>query len=92
MRGRAAATGRDLIIEVMPGVLVVVGDSREEAEERRRHLDSLVNMDSAMGALSIALGHDASQFDLDGPLPEIPESNQSQSGRAGAIDLAKLTT
>tara|TARA_Y100001934_G_C12342721_1_gene771069 strand:- start:457 stop:1746 length:1290 start_codon:yes stop_codon:yes gene_type:complete len=90
VRGRAAAAGRDPThLKVMPGVLVVVGDSKEEAEERRRHLDSLVNMDSAMGALSIALGHDASQFDLDGPLPEIPESNQSQSGRARAIDLAK---
>ncbi len=90
VRGRAAAAGRDPThLKVMPGVLVVVGDSKEEAEERRRHLDSLVNMDSAMGALSIALGHDASQFDLDGPLPEIPESNQSQSGRARAVDLAK---
>lgn len=90
VRGRAAAAGRDPNhVKVMPGVLVVVGDSKEEAEERRRHLDSLVNMDSAIGALSIALGHDASQFDLDGPLPEIPESNQSQSGRARAIDLAK---
>jgi len=90
VRGRAAAAGRDPnYLKVMPGVLVVVADSKEEAEERRRHLDSLVNMDSAMGALSIALGHDASQFDLDGPLPEIPESNQSQSGRARAIDLAK---
>ena len=90
VRGRAAAAGRDPNhLKVMPGILVVVGDSKEEAEERRRHLDSLVNMDSAMGALSIALGHDASQFDLDGPLPEIPESNQSQSGRARAVDLAK---
>jgi alkanesulfonate monooxygenase len=52
-------------------------------------LDSLVHPDSAMGSLSIALGCDASQFDLDGPLPEIPETNQSKSGRQRVIDRAK---
>ena len=39
--------------------------------------------------MSIALGHDASVFDPDGPLPEIPESNASQSGRERAIALAR---
>jgi alkanesulfonate monooxygenase SsuD/methylene tetrahydromethanopterin reductase-like flavin-dependent oxidoreductase (luciferase family) len=39
--------------------------------------------------LSIALGHDASGFDADGPLPDIPESNASKSGRQRAIDLAR---
>src|SRR5262249_54483111 len=38
---------------------------------------------------SIALGHDASRFDPDGPLPEIPESNASKSGRQRAIELAQ---
>jgi alkanesulfonate monooxygenase SsuD/methylene tetrahydromethanopterin reductase-like flavin-dependent oxidoreductase (luciferase family) len=33
--------------------------------------------DSGIASLSIALAHDASRFDLDGPLPEIPESNAS---------------
>jgi len=36
-----------------------------------------------------SLGHDASRFDPDGPLPEIPESNASKSGRQRAIELAK---
>ena len=40
-------------------------------------------------SLSIALGHDASKFDPDGPLPDIPESNASKSGQQRAIDLAK---
>jgi alkanesulfonate monooxygenase len=35
------------------------------------------------------LGHDASQFDLDAPLPDIPETNASQSGRRRVIDLAR---
>jgi alkanesulfonate monooxygenase SsuD/methylene tetrahydromethanopterin reductase-like flavin-dependent oxidoreductase (luciferase family) len=40
--------------------------------------------------VSIALGHDASQFDPDGPLPnEIPETNASKSGRERTIELAR---
>ncbi len=52
-------------------------------------LDSLVNYDSAIASLSISLGHDASGFDPDGPLPEIPESNASKSSRERTIALAK---
>ena len=38
--------------------------------------------------MSIALGSDASKFDPDLPLPEdLPESNQSKSGRERAIAL-----
>ncbi|MGA9893672.1 MAG: LLM class flavin-dependent oxidoreductase, partial [Xanthobacteraceae bacterium] len=33
--------------------------------------------------------HDASKFDPDGPLPNIPESNASKSGRERVIALAK---
>jgi alkanesulfonate monooxygenase len=68
---------------------VVIGDSVEEAKEKRAILDSLVHADSAIASLSIALGHDASKFDPDGPLPDIPESNASKSGRERAITLAK---
>jgi alkanesulfonate monooxygenase SsuD/methylene tetrahydromethanopterin reductase-like flavin-dependent oxidoreductase (luciferase family) len=48
-----------------------------------------VHPDSGIASLSIALGHDASGFDLDGPLPDIPESNASKSGRERALALAR---
>jgi alkanesulfonate monooxygenase len=76
-------------LKMLPGCFVVVGDTVEEARRKRAHLDSLVHYDSAIASLSIALGTDASKFDPDGPLPEIPESNASQSGRERAIALAK---
>ncbi len=76
-------------LKILPGVFVVVGDTLEEARRKRALLDSLVHYDSAIASLSIALGHDASGFDPDGPLPEIPESNASQSGRERAIALAR---
>ena len=76
-------------IKILPGCLVVVGDTAEEARKKRALLDSLVHPDSGIASLSIALGCDASQFDLDGPLPEIPESNASKSGRERVIERAR---
>lgn len=90
VKGRMAALGRDpKHLKILPACFVVVGDTETEARERRALLDSLVHEASALGALSIALGHDASEFDLDGPLPDIPESNQSKSGRERAVSLAR---
>ena len=45
--------------------------------------------ESGIASLSIALGCDASKFDLDGPLPEIPETNASKSGRERVIERAR---
>ncbi len=90
VKSRMVQIGRDPDhLKILPGAFVVVGDSLAEAQEKRARLDSLVHYDSAIASLSIALGHDASRFDPDAPLPEIPESNASQSGRARAIALAK---
>ena len=90
VKGRAEKAGRSRDhLKILPGCFVVVGDTVEEARAKRAKLDSLVHYANAIGSLSIALGHDASKFDPDGPLPDIPESNASKSGRQRAIDLAK---
>ncbi len=90
VKGRAARLGRDPDgIKILPGVLVIVGDTLAEAQGKHALLDSLVHTDSALPNLSMRLGADASKFDLDAPLPPIPESNASQSGRASAIALAE---
>jgi alkanesulfonate monooxygenase SsuD/methylene tetrahydromethanopterin reductase-like flavin-dependent oxidoreductase (luciferase family) len=90
VKSRAEKAGRDPEgLKILPGAFVVVGDSDDEAREKRFKLDSLVHYESAIASLSIALGADASKFDPDGPLPEIPETNQSKSGRARAVALAK---
>jgi alkanesulfonate monooxygenase SsuD/methylene tetrahydromethanopterin reductase-like flavin-dependent oxidoreductase (luciferase family) len=74
----------------LPGCLVVIGDTVEEAKRKRALLDSLVHPDSGIASLSIALGCDALKFDFDAPLPdEIPESNASKSGRERVIARAR---
>jgi FMN-dependent oxidoreductase (nitrilotriacetate monooxygenase family) len=90
IKTRAKAAGRDPDhIKILPGCLVVVGDTEDEAKAKRALLDSRVHPDSGIASLSIALGHDASVFDLDGPLPDIPESNASKSGRERVIARAR---
>jgi len=44
--------------KIMPGALVVVGDTAAEAREKRALLDSLVHPDSGIASLSIALARD----------------------------------
>src|SRR5689334_14336594 len=90
IKGRMRKIGRNPEhLKILPGALVVVGDTIEEARRKRARLDGLVNYANAIASLSIALGHDASQFDPEGPLPQIPESNASKSGRERMIELAK---
>ena len=90
VKSRMKALGRaPEHLKVLPGALVIVGDTVDEARKKKALLDSLVHPDSGLASLSIALGCDASDFDLDGPLPEIPESNASKSGRERFVTLAR---
>jgi alkanesulfonate monooxygenase len=91
VKGRAVKIGRNPDhIKILPGAFVVVGDTLDEAKEKRARLDSLVNYDSSIAAVSMALGVDARQFDPDKPLPDdIPETEASKSGRDRVIELGR---
>ena len=92
VKGRMGKIGRNPNhMKILPAAMVLVADSVQEAQDRRAKLDSFVHYDSGLASLSIALGHDASKFDPDGPLPEIPESNASKTSRQNVIDLARKT-
>lgn len=89
IKGRMDKLGRDRDhLKILPGAFVVVGDTVEEARRKRDLLDSLVHYDSAIAGLSVILGTDASKFDPDGPLPPIPETNASKSGRDRLVEYA----
>ncbi|BCL37506.1 LLM class flavin-dependent oxidoreductase [Nostoc sp. MS1] len=90
IKGRAQTIGRDPdSIKILPGALVVVGESVAEAIAKREHLDSLVHYDSGIASLNSALGYDVSSFDPDGHLPEIPETNAGRSSRERIVALAQ---
>ncbi|WPH02728.1 alkanesulfonate monooxygenase [Acrodontium crateriforme] len=90
IKGRAVAAGRKRDeIKILPAALIIVADSKEDAQHERLKLDSLVHYDTAIASLSVSLGTDASDFDPDEPLPkDLPETNASKSGREGVLRLA----
>ena len=90
VKARVTAAGRRADhCRILPGAMVVVGRTRQEAIEKKARLDALVHPESGIPNLSIRLGIDASTFDLDAPLPDIPPSNQSQSQRDTLVALAR---
>jgi alkanesulfonate monooxygenase len=90
VKARAVAAGRAAgQVKILPGALVTAGRTNQEAREKKALLDGLVHPESGIPNLSIRLGIDASAFDLDAPLPDIPPSNQSQSQRDTLVALAR---
>jgi FMN-dependent oxidoreductase (nitrilotriacetate monooxygenase family) len=74
IRSRAAAFGRNPDhLKLLPGVIMVVGESRQEAEDKWAEMDSLLDTKAAMAALQLNLkGVDLSAYALDEPFPEVP--------------------
>lgn len=90
VKGRMKALGRNPEhLKVMPGVFVIVGDTTEEAYRKKQLLDSLVHIDSMLPNLSVRLGVDVSGFDLDKPLPELPDTNEGKGNRQEWLDLSR---
>ena len=90
IRTRMTKLGRDPNhMKILPALFVIPARTHAEAEAKRRELDSLVHPDSSLPNLSIRLGTDASKFDLDAPLPDLPPTNQSQSGQAALVAMAR---
>ncbi|KAJ5476807.1 hypothetical protein N7475_002536 [Penicillium sp. IBT 31633x] len=91
IKGRVEKAGRERDhLKILPAAMIIVGDSKQDAQEKRLKLDSLVHYDSAIASLSILLGIDASGFDPDALLPEdLPETNASKTAREFIEKLAK---
>jgi FMN-dependent oxidoreductase (nitrilotriacetate monooxygenase family) len=89
LKARVAAAGRDPEhVKILPGAFVVVGDTVAEARAIKARLDGLVHPDSGLATLAVTLGCDVSGFELDAPLPPIPDSNASKSQRDKLVAMA----
>lgn len=64
---------------ILPGVMPIVGRTREEAQEVWNQLNELVDIDNGIEQLSARFGVDMTAYPLDGPVPEIPATEGSQS-------------
>ena len=66
-------------VAVMPGFLPVVGRTSKEAAEKLAELDKWTELKSAMPLLEERIGHSLGDYDPDGPLPDLPISDQLRS-------------
>ncbi|KNY40475.1 nitrilotriacetate monooxygenase [Vibrio harveyi] len=91
IKAQAAGFGRaaDQIL-VMPGVFPVIAESKAAAEERYEQLQDLIDPVAGLGLLMDRLGgFDLTGYDLDGPLPEMPETEGSKSRQKMVYDQAR---
>ncbi|MGK9232019.1 LLM class flavin-dependent oxidoreductase [Inquilinus limosus] len=80
LKERVAAQGRRPDqVHIMPGVMPVIGRTTQEAKDKYAKLQRWSDDSNALFLLSERLGHDISGYPLDGPLPELPPSNQNRS-------------
>ncbi|CDM61926.1 monooxygenase (plasmid) [Rhizobium favelukesii] len=63
----------------MPGFLPVIGRTVKEAADKLAELDQWTELKSAMPLLEERIGHPLADYDLDGPLPHLPISDQLRS-------------
>lgn len=90
LRDCAEAAGRPRnSIKLMLGVSIIVGETEREAYDVVAELGALVDPSISMRMLSDRLGTDMNQFDLDGPVPELPVSAKSGGHQRALQSLAQ---
>jgi N-acetyl-S-(2-succino)cysteine monooxygenase len=91
IKGRLAKYGRSPDhLKIMPGVFPVIGHTEKEAKEKYNQLQNLIHPSVGLALLSGNIGgFDLTSYPLDGPLPELPETNLNKSRQKLVTDLAR---
>lgn len=90
LRGLVEKAGRPRdALKILFGVMPVIGATEEEAREKVAALAALSDPAAAMRALCDRIGHDMTQFDLDDPVPDLPETNMMHGHSVVLRSLAR---
>lgn len=91
VKGRMAKYGRTPDqLKIMPGVFPVVGRTEEEAKAKFQELQELILPEVGIALLSGLLGgFDLSGYPLDGPIPKLPETNNTKSRQQLMYEIAQ---
>ena len=91
LKGRVAQYGRDPdSVKVLPGISPIIGRTQQEAQEKYDEIQSLIDPAIGLGLISGFLGgFDFSPYPLDGPLPELPQTEGWQSRQELFVSLAR---
>lgn len=91
IKGRLPAYGRAPDdVKIMPGIFPVIGRTQAEAEEKFEALQSLIDPVVGVSLLATVMGGvDLSDYDVDGPIPELPPTNGPKSRQHLVVELAR---
>lgn len=78
-------------LKIMPGVQPYVARTSTEAHAKYVELEELIHPEAGLGLLSGLTGGqvDLSKYDLDGPLPELPQTNNNRSRQTLVYEIAR---
>ena len=74
---------------ILPGVMPIIGRTEAEAKAQLDRLQGWLTPTNALALVSHRIGHDISGYPLDGPVPELPRTNNSLSFERNLIDWAR---
>lgn len=91
VKGRLARYGRQPEhLKIMPGIFPVIGRTQQEARDKFDALQELIDPAVGLALLSkMSGGLDLSHYPIDGPVPELPETNGGKSRQRLLLDLAR---
>lgn len=77
-------------VVVMPGIFPVVAGTEAEARRKFNELQELVHPAFGVGLLSKMIGNfDLTKYPLDGPVPELPITDEQQGRQRSLVTLAR---
>ena len=76
-------------VAILPGVMPIIGRTDAEAKAQLDRMQSWLTPTNALTLVSHRIGHDISGYPLDGPVPELPTTNNSHSFARALIELAR---
>ena len=87
IKQRVRLAGRADPVPIMPGLVTYVGSTEHEAREKQRVLDELLPSQDALRQLSLYVGQDCSNWELDAPVPALPplEAFTGPKGRYATV-------
>lgn len=92
VKERVAAFGRDPdAVRVLPGLVPFVAESEAEAQDKFAALQALVDPAVGIQILSAVVGGgvDLTPYDIDGPVPELPQTDGMQTFQKNLLDAAR---
>jgi N-acetyl-S-(2-succino)cysteine monooxygenase len=88
LKGKMAKYGRPTShLNIMPGIMAVVGTTEQEAQDKYGALQDLIDPKVGLAQLAASLG-DLSDYPLDGPVPE-PVNPRMRSRAQLMLDMAR---